>query len=113
MIEILCALAFIQAGRLQMDMVKRANPNLLLRRRNHQRTDPLERVAIANDPAFSRAVTKPLMAMRQRLGFALNGHLIPRQSRSGVANQVQLTFPGENYRFHDRRVAVYGGMVLE
>jgi hypothetical protein len=59
MIEVLLASAVIPAGRLQMAVVKRTNPNFLPRRWNHQRTDPLERVPITDDPPFGGSVTKP------------------------------------------------------
>ena len=62
MIEMLFASAFVAASCLQMAVVKRTNPNFLPCRRDHQRINPRERVWIANNPAFGRAVTEPLAA---------------------------------------------------
>ena len=62
MIKVLLAPPFITTGRLEMAMVKRANPNFLPRRRNHQRTDALERMPITNDPAFGSAIAEPAPA---------------------------------------------------
>src|SRR5579859_4867294 len=58
----LFAPSFIPTCRLQMAMVKRANPNFFPSRWNHERTDPFERVSVANEPAFCGAVTKSLTA---------------------------------------------------
>ena len=59
MIEVLLALPLIASSRLKMAVVEWTDPNAMPCRRNDKRTDPLERVPIADDPTFGEAVTKP------------------------------------------------------
>src|SRR6185437_12824843 len=61
-VEVLLAPAFVTTGRLKMAVIKGTNPNVHPCRRDHQRVDSLERVPVANDPAFRRAVAKPAPA---------------------------------------------------
>ena len=75
MIEMLFAPPLIATGYLEMTVVKRADPNFLPRRRNHQRVDPLERMPITNDPAIGGAITKPAPAALAAKARLLVGHV--------------------------------------
>ena len=58
----LLAFLLVTSGRLKMAVVERTNPNVMPCWRDDQRTDSLQRVPVTDDPAFSRAVTKPVTA---------------------------------------------------